>query len=59
MPVRAEDDAPEWVEAYLLPRIESVVRSIMRQEISRFERATNARFKALDRKSDAAVERPD
>ncbi len=57
MPSRASEKAPEWVEAYLLPRIESIFRSILKQELSHLEKAMNARFDALDKKLGVELEK--
>jgi hypothetical protein len=43
-----EEEAPAWVEEYLIPRIEFVIRSVLREEFARYERAMWAKVYALD-----------
>lgn len=53
------EKVPGWVERLLIPRLESRVRTIVREEVGHLEKTINAKFEAVNVKFDAVNSRID
>lgn len=49
----AAEKVPGWVQRLLIPTLEAKVRSVVAEELAKFEKTVDARFEALDSKMDA------
>jgi hypothetical protein len=56
MAARIGEKIPGWVERLLIPTIESRVRAIVKDEVSHLEKASEARFQAMDEKFDTRLD---
>lgn len=47
------EKVPGWVERILLPTLETKVRSVVSEELAKFEKTVDARFDAIDARFEA------